>query len=163
MLGALHEKIFAWVNRPASSEGSGGSRRTVVTTLVILAAVLGALFLWHALRTASPEAPPRPPIPVTATMVVAQDAPVAIEAVATLTGVREVTLSPDVSGRVTEIHFNAGQWVSAGALLLQLYDGTEQADRKAAVARAEFARLQLKRSRCSECQIAARATPSPRR
>lgn len=146
MIGALREKMSALANRPDSSEETAWNVRTLVITIIVLAAVLGGLFLWRALRMAAPDPSAPPPVPVAAMVVTPQVAPASLEAVATLTGVREVTLSPDVSGRITEIRFSAGQWVRSGALLLQLYDGTEQADRKAAVARAEFARLQLERS-----------------
>ncbi|MDN9002369.1 biotin/lipoyl-binding protein, partial [Staphylococcus aureus] len=55
-------------------------------------------------------------------------------------------LAPDTSGRVTAIHFDAGQTVKEGALLVQLYDDPEQADRAAAAAKADFAQAQLRRS-----------------
>jgi multidrug efflux system membrane fusion protein len=56
-------------------------------------------------------------------------------------------LAPEVAGRVSAISFSGGQHVGAGATLVQLYDGPERADRAAAVAKAEFARIQLARSR----------------
>ncbi|WP_440494641.1 efflux RND transporter periplasmic adaptor subunit [Serratia sarumanii] len=59
--------------------------------------------------------------------------------------VHEVLLSSDTAGRVTAIHFEAGQMVKQGDLLVQLFDAPEQADLLAASARAEFARLQLQR------------------
>ncbi|WP_287804021.1 efflux RND transporter periplasmic adaptor subunit [Diaphorobacter sp.] len=69
-----------------------------------------------------------------------------LQAVGSLQAVREVTLAPDTAGRVTAIHFSAGQVVQEGVTLVQLYDAPEQADRGAAVARADFAQLQLRRS-----------------
>ena len=38
-------------------------------------------------------------------------------------------LAPDTAGRVTAIHFTAGQTVKEGAALVQLFDAPEQADR----------------------------------
>lgn len=68
------------------------------------------------------------------------------QAVGSLQAVHEVLLAPDTSGRVTAVNFDAGQSVKEGAVLIQLYDAPEQADRAAAVAKADFAQLQLRRS-----------------
>ena len=139
MLGAVREKFSSRMEK-------GSHSRSAVIAILILAVVLGGLFLWRGLRTAPGAPPPRQAIPVAAAIIAPREAPVSLEAVGTLTAVREVTLAPEVPGRVTEIRFKAGKSVHSGDLLVQLYDGTERADRKAAVARAEFARIQLKRS-----------------
>src|SRR3546814_16237463 len=55
-------------------------------------------------------------------------------------------LAPEVAGRVVGIKFEAGSRVGAGALLVQLYDTPERADRRAEKARADFAGVQLARS-----------------
>ncbi|WP_235654543.1 efflux RND transporter periplasmic adaptor subunit [Sphingobium yanoikuyae] len=68
------------------------------------------------------------------------------DAVGSLRAVREVTLSPEVAGRVSAIHFEAGGQVGSGALLVQLFDGPERADRRAAQAKAAFAGIQVARS-----------------
>ncbi|CTP91178.1 RND family efflux transporter, MFP subunit [Xanthomonas translucens pv. arrhenatheri LMG 727] len=47
---------------------------------------------------------------------------------------------------MTAIHFDAGQSVKEGTVLMQLYDAPEQADRAAAAAKADFAQAQLRRS-----------------
>ena len=139
MLGAIREKLGARME-------AGSQSRTAILTILILAVVLGGLFLWRGLRTAPGAMPPPQAVPVAAAIIAPREAPVSLEAVGTLTAVREVTLAPEVPGRVTAIRFKAGKWVRSGDLLVQLYDGTERADRKAAVARAEFARIQLERS-----------------
>lgn len=125
-------------------------RRQIRQGVIVFAAVVGIfvlLFLWRSwINSAPPPAPP-PPTNVVATVVAATDVPNALEAVGSLRAVREVMLSPEVAGRVTGIRFKAGQNVGVGATLVQLNDGPERADRAAAAARAEFARLQLARSR----------------
>jgi len=63
-----------------------------------------------------------------------------LQAIGGLQAMREVLLAPDTSGRVTAIHFEAGQAV------VQLYDSPEQAGRAATVVKVEFAQLQLQRS-----------------
>ena len=60
---------------------------------------------------------------------------------------QEVTLAPEVAGRVTAIALQPGVRVSRGAALVQLYDAPEQADRVAALARMKLAAAQLARTR----------------
>lgn len=122
------------------------SRRTLILTILILALILGGLFAWRMIRTATGDAGQAPATQVAAMVVVPQDAPVSLEAVASLSAVREVMLAPEVAGRVSAIRFNAGEYVSKGALLVQLYDAPLRADLRAARARADFARLQVRRS-----------------
>ncbi len=125
----------------------GTSRRTIALTLLVLVIVLGVLFGWRALRSGSAQGWQQQDTMVAAMVVEPQDVPVNLEAVGSLSAVREVLLAPEVSGRVSSIRFKAGDYVRSGALLVQLYDGPEQADRKAAKARADFALLQLERSK----------------
>jgi len=121
-------------------------RRAITLTAAGLMVIFGTLFLWHSLNAAPPPAPQMPPLPVTAIEVKPQAVPASLDAVGTLTAVREVMLSPEVAGRVSRIAFDAGTEVQAGALLVQLFDGPELADRQAAKARASFAAVQLARS-----------------
>ncbi|MEQ8309967.1 MAG: efflux RND transporter periplasmic adaptor subunit [Sphingopyxis sp.] len=109
--------------------------------------LVAALYAWRAARTGEPAAGPMPPIPVAAITVAPTDVPAALEAVGSLRAVREVVLAPEVAGRVTAIRFAAGQRVGAGQLLVQLFDAPERADHAAAKAKADFAGLQLARSR----------------
>jgi len=124
--------------------------RQIRQAAIVIGAVLAVflvLFLWRIwLNAAPPQAAP-PPTSVVATIVSPVDVPAALEAVGSLRAVREVVLSPEVAGRVTAIRFNPGQRVVAGTTLVQLNDGPERADRAAASAKAEFARLQLVRTR----------------
>lgn len=122
-------------------------KRPVVIVLVVVVALFVLLFAWRAWRNAPPPRQAPPPVAVVATVVSPTDVPSALEAVGSLRAVREVMLAPEVAGRVSAISFTGGQYVGAGATLIQLYDGPERADRAAAAAKAEFARLQLARSR----------------
>jgi len=125
----------------------GSQRRTAVIVLAAVAIIFALLFLWRSWLNAAPPPAAPPATAVVATVVQPSAVPVALEAVGSLRAVREVTLAPEVAGRVTAIGFNGGERIGAGATLVQLYDGPERADRAAAVARAEFARLQLARAR----------------
>ena len=121
--------------------------RPAIAVLIAVAAIFALLFGWRALRNAAPPPSAPPPTSVVAAVVTTTQVPSALEAVGSLRAVREVMLAPEVAGRVSAINFQGGQYVGAGATLVQLYDGPERADRQAAAARAEFARLQLARSR----------------
>jgi multidrug efflux system membrane fusion protein len=122
-------------------------RRPAVIVLVVVVAIFVLLFAWRAWRNAPPPRQAPPPSAVVATVVLPTDVPSALQAVGSLRAVREVMLAPEVAGRVSAIRFTGGQNVGAGATLVQLYDAPERADRAAAVAKTEFARAQLARSR----------------
>ena len=122
-------------------------RRPAIIVVVAVIAIFAALFAWRAWRNSAPPPPPPPPTAVVAAVAVPTTVPAAIEAVGSLRAVREVMLAPEVAGRVAAIHFTGGQYVGAGATILQLYDAPERADRAAALARSQFARVQLARAR----------------
>lgn len=121
--------------------------RQVIIVVLAVAAIFLLLFLWRGWKNSAPPPSAPPPTAVVATVVAASEVPIALEAVGSIRAVREVMLAPETAGRVTAIRFTAGQRVGAGATLVQLNDGPDRADRAAAAARAEFARLQLTRSR----------------
>ncbi|HET8710468.1 MAG TPA: efflux RND transporter periplasmic adaptor subunit [Spongiibacteraceae bacterium] len=88
-----------------------------------------------------------PPIPVTAEQVKAGEIPRSVEAIGSLEAVRQVTISPEVSGRITALHYKPGSEVKAGTPLVQLNDGPEQGDLQRLRAQAKLARINLERSR----------------
>jgi multidrug efflux system membrane fusion protein len=122
-------------------------RRATILVVVVVVAIFALLFAWRAWRTVAPPHQAPPPTSVVATVVEPTTVPSALEAVGSLRAVREVMLSPEVAGRVSAIAFSGGQHVGAGKMLVQLFDDPERADRAAAAAKAEFARIQLARSR----------------
>lgn len=124
----------------------GGASKPMIVAGLATAVLLGGLYGWRTVRAAPAAPPPAQALPVVATVVTASDAPAALEAVGSLRAVRQVVLSPETAGRVVAIHFDAGTRVGAGAPLVQLYDEPERADRAAAQARAELARLRHERS-----------------
>lgn len=87
-----------------------------------------------------------PPVPVTAEQVTAGEVPRSVEAIGSLEAVRQVTISPEVSGRITALSFTPGNEVKAGAPLVQLNDGPEQGDLQRLRAQAKLARINLERS-----------------
>lgn len=120
--------------------------RTIALTVVVLAVILSALFLWRMIKNGQGEGWQQQAVPVAAVVVAPRDVPSSLNAVGTLTAVREVALSSEVAGRVSDIHFAAGSSVRAGALLVQLFDGPDRADREAAKAKARFSGIQVARS-----------------
>lgn len=121
--------------------------RGLVIVLVVLAALFAGLFMWRQARTASPPQSAPPPTLVSAVVVQPQSVPAALESVGTLQAVNQVVLAPETAGRVVAIRFEGGARVGKGAVLIQLDDAPERADRAAAQAKAEYARLQYERSR----------------
>lgn len=116
-------------------------------TLTLLTGVFGAVFAWRMGRDSGHAAYARPPTPVAAMVIRPETLPQSVEAIGALQAVRQVTLAPEVAGRVVEIHFEAGMTVAEGTPLVQLYDAPQRADRAAAVSRNRFAELQSSRSR----------------
>ena len=70
----------------------------------------------------------------------------AVSAVGTLRASQGVTLSAEVSGTISKIHFESGQTVRQGYLLFELDTSTERAQLESAKASAELAEVNLKRT-----------------
>ena len=113
-----------------------------ITGIVI---ILGFLFFWKSIRSKPLTKAVKPPMLVSALRVQSRSVPAELQAIGSLQAVQEVLLAPDTAGRITGIHFEAGKIVKEGTILLQLYDAPEQADRAAAIAKADFARVQMSR------------------
>lgn len=141
--------------RPASmtradngSTGNAAAKNAgaIAVSLIGLAVIFGGLYAWREARAGCTAPAERPPALVSTVLVQPRSVAGELQAVGSLQAVREVVLAPDTSGRVTALNFTAGQVVKEGSTLVQLYDAPEQADRSAAVARANFAQLGLRRS-----------------
>jgi multidrug efflux system membrane fusion protein len=72
--------------------------------------------------------------------------PRAFESIGTLMAAHQVTISPEIEGRVDKINFESGNWVKAGDVLVQLDDSTQRADLATYQAQARLASANLKRS-----------------
>jgi membrane fusion protein, multidrug efflux system len=118
----------------------------IIAALAIMLVIFCGLFVWRGARSAAPSNPTAVPVAVAAIVATPSIVPVSLEATGALRAVREVVLAPEVAGRVVDIRFTAGSTVSAGALLVQLNDAPERADRSSAQAHAAFTEAQMKRS-----------------
>jgi len=67
-----------------------------------------------------------PPSPVTVADAKSEVIPNLLTAVGDLAAVHQVNVTPDVSGRITDIMFTAGATVKAGSPLVQLFDAPDQ-------------------------------------
>jgi multidrug efflux system membrane fusion protein len=123
---------------------------------LLLALLVGALVGFNAFRShmiAQFFAGNKPP-PATVTVAEAKSevVPNLLTAVGGLAAVHQVDVTPDVSGRVTDIMFTPGSTVKAGSPLVQLFDGPDQGDLASFKAQATGAQLALDRAK----QLAAR-------
>lgn len=120
--------------------------RGLILVLLGVVILFGGLAMWKRARTMPAPLAGPPPIAVSAVVVEPQTVPAALESVGALEAVHQVTLAPQVAGRVAAIRFEGGARVGAGSVLIQLDDAPERADRAAAEAKARYAKLMLERS-----------------
>lgn len=127
-------------------------RRITVLLAVLLVLVCGlsGLVIWKIVRinaTVAAHSYERPPIEVAAIEVAPMRLPNNLDSIGTLRAIHVVDVAPEVAGRIVSIDFEAGQQINKGARLLQLDDRLERAQLKAAIAKMNFARQQLERSK----------------
>lgn len=120
--------------------------KAVAMAAVVVTLVGTGLWYWRVTKMSAGGAWASGPIDVVATTLQPQSAPVSLEAIGELRAVRQVTLSPEIAGRVVSIAFQPGQRVKDGAQLVLLDDATERADLAAAKASAAFAQQQFARA-----------------
>ena len=93
-----------------------------------------------------------PPEAVTTIVAKREQWPSALAAIGTVTAVRGVTVSADLSGIVARINFESGQAVRQGDVLVELDTRQERAQLAAAEAQRDLARLSLERMRGLQAQ-----------
>ena len=87
--------------------------------LFFLAAFLLA-FAAGCSNKAAPQAFDRPPAPVSVTPALAQDVPTYLDAIGKTVAREVVSIQPQVSGRITKIHFTDGADVKKGQMLFTI-------------------------------------------
>jgi membrane fusion protein, multidrug efflux system len=115
-------------------------RRSIVTAVVALAVIGGALaFWWQPGRTQAPRGGrgfgDDGPVPVIAAAVRKADVPVYLDGVGTIKALNTVTVRPQVDGRLLSVNFVEGQNVQRGFVLAQIDPVTYQAAYDQAVAK----------------------------
>src|ERR1700752_2188340 len=117
---------------------------------LLLAVVLGGLygfnrFREHAIATFFANNKP-PPAQVSAAEVKSEAVPRFAAGIGSVTAVHQVTINPEVGGRVTKIFFEPGSTVKAGDPLVQINDAPERGDLANYEAQAHWAETTLQRS-----------------
>ena len=136
-------------NRPKSSRGKMMRRFAIM--IAALALVGGALYGFNEFRKQAianffaSNVPP--PTPVAAARATAESMPRYLEGIGSLASVHQVTLAPQLPGRVTRIMFESGAEVKKGDPVMQLDDAVEQGDLLNYQAMARLADANLKRNR----------------
>src|SRR3954447_17950978 len=99
-------------------------RRLVVTVIAVIAVVVIGLFVRartsgdgaHAAKTGG-DGPAQRAVAVTVAKVEKKDAPVWLEGLGTVSAWQQVTVRPQVDGRLDKVLFNEGQLVHKGDVL----------------------------------------------
>ncbi|HEY3910253.1 MAG TPA: efflux RND transporter periplasmic adaptor subunit [Stellaceae bacterium] len=125
--------------------------RWFVIVGLLLAIVLGGLygfnrFRAHAIAEYFAHNKP-PPAQISAVTVAVQSVPRDAPGIGSLVAVHQVTVNPEVAGRVTKIFFQPGETVKAGDPLVQLNDAPDRGDLANYQAQARLAEITLARSK----------------
>jgi multidrug efflux system membrane fusion protein len=88
-----------------------------------------------------------PPTPVATAKATPEAVPQSLEAIGTLMAVHQVTISPQVDGKVVALKFESGDQVKQGDVVVQLDDASERADLASFQAQARLATANLARAR----------------
>ena len=124
--------------------------RWFVIVALLLAIVLGGLygfnrFRAHAIANFFAHNKP-PPVQISAATVETTSLPRFAPGIGSLVAVHQVTINPEVGGRITKIYFQPGQAVKAGDPLVQLNDAPDLGDLANYEAQARLAEITLARS-----------------
>src|SRR5271166_6501754 len=124
--------------------------RWLVIVGLLLAVVLGGLYGFnrfpeHAIATFFANNKP-PPAQISAVEVEIETVPRFATGIGSVTAVHQVTINPEVGGRVTQIFFEPGATVKAGDPLVQLNDAPQRGDLASYEAQARWAATTLQRS-----------------
>lgn len=143
---------FTPASPPPPPPPSRGKRvRWFVIVAVLLALVLGALYGFNSYRNkmiatffANNKPPPAQISAVTATSAAV---PHFASGVGSLAAVHQVTVTPEVGGRITEIDFDSGARVKAGDKIIQINDAPDLGDLANYQAQARLASVTLWRAK----------------
>ena len=119
----------------------------IVITLTILFGALFGYGHYRQLKAAAVFAGFKPP-PITVAIYRAEsrEIPRQLTAIGTLEAVRQLTIAPEIGGRITALYFQPGDKVNAGQPLVQINDGPERGELQRLQARAKLARSNLERA-----------------
>lgn len=122
--------------------------KRIFIVLLLTVAVLGGIFAFkfYQIRQAESLIQPPPPAVVAAATVRSEQWPSALTAVGSFSPVAGVNVSNEVAGKISALHFQSGQSVAAGQLLLELDADTDRAELEGLRAELQLAKVRLQRS-----------------
>ena len=124
--------------------------KRMILMLVVLAALLGGLGFakFRQVETAIAQGASYQPPPTAVTTVVAQKEtwPSTLSVIGTAAAVEGITLSADLPGTIDKIHFESGQWVHEGDILIELDTRQERAQLASLEAQRDLARINYGRA-----------------
>ena len=129
-----------------------GNLNTMIKRLLLIGLLtvllFGALFSWRFMQIKQAMESHRPPPPPTVaiTQVITEKWQPFHSSIGSLVAVKGIDLSNEVAGKVTEIHFQSGETVAAGQLLIELDTATERAELKRLEAARGLAEIKYKRA-----------------
>ena len=137
--------------------------RWLIIVGLVLTVVLGGLYGFNrfreqAIATYFANNKP-PPAQISAVEVKAEAVPRFATGIGSVAAVHQVTINPEVGGRVTKIYFEPGTNVKAGDPLVQLNDAPEHGDLASYEAQARLNEIEVERSsQLAQRQFASRET-----
>jgi multidrug efflux system membrane fusion protein len=150
-LSAHTETAYQRAEDPHARVRRGSLALRLVLMALVLTLVVGGLYGFNKFREkaiASFFANNKPPPTVVVlSEAKAEDVPKFLTGIGTLVAVHQVTIAPEVGGRIVQILFQPGTSVKTGDLLVQLNDKPDEGDLLNYRAQARLAELNLKRSR----------------
>ncbi|MGY6276173.1 efflux RND transporter periplasmic adaptor subunit [Methylomonas sp. MgM2] len=122
--------------------------KRIFIVLFFASLLLGGLFgiKFYQIQQAISQIKPPPPAVIAATKVIQEQWTASLSAVGSLTAVAGVEVSSEVPGKIKKLHFDSGQSVKKGQLLVELDADTDKAELKGLQAELQLARSQLQRS-----------------
>src|SRR5258708_5988682 len=93
------------------------SRKGIVVSLLVIAALGGGAWYWTMRPAAQPVARQAPAIPVTVTMAASRDVPIYLDALGTVSAANTVSIRALITGTLQSVNFTEGQEVHKGDTL----------------------------------------------
>ena len=120
---------------------------TLVGLILVFGFLVGTKVIQIRALMASAETFEAPPESVTSAIVTEEIWKQTLDAVGSFTAVQGVLISSEVAGKMTALHFESGEAVESGQLLVELDTSSEEAQLAAAQAEADLASINLERAK----------------
>ena len=127
----------------------GANLKAYVVVTFILVVIFGAIggFIFKRFSVFSSMDFSPPPVTIAASIATSESWGQVLNAVGSIQAVRGIDLTSETSGQITEIHFDSGNAVQAGQLLVVLNDEIEVASRNNQIAGLELAEILFERDK----------------